>query len=75
MILLSDKSTKSSNSYGNVAKPKGYGNLGGRSSLLQKRLQAGNLQRFDSGEHFRQQAEKTRQEQDQRVNILVSCDV
>lgn len=48
------------------AKPS-YGGLGGRSSLLQRRLQAGSIQHFDSGEHFRLQAEKTRQEHDQRA--------
>ena len=45
--------------------------MGGHSSLLQQRLRAGNIQHFDSGEHFRKQAEQTREQQNQRVAIPV----
>ena len=58
--------------YGSLSRGKGYGGVGGRSSLLQQRLRAGNIKHFDSGEHFRQQAERTREEQSQRVVRLSS---
>ena len=66
-VKTNEAQKSTANSYGGLGRGKGYGGLGGRSSLLQQRLRAGNIKHFDSGEHFRQQAEKTREEQSQRV--------
>ena len=65
-VKTNEAQKSTANSYGGLGRGKGYGGLGGRSSLLQQRLRAGNIKHFDSGEHFRQQAEKTREEQSQR---------
>ena len=74
MVLLPDKPAQLPTSTGNAVKPRGYGNIGGRSSLLQKRLQSGSIHRFDSGEHFRHQAEKMREEHTQRVRNMTCSD-
>ena len=74
MTLLLDKSEQLPTSAGNAVRPRGYGNIRGRSSLLQKRLQSGSIHRFDSGEHFRHQAEKMRQEHSQRVRVMTCSD-
>ena len=67
VVLLVEPSVQLSNGTGNARKLGGYGNIGGRSSLLQRRLQSGSIHRFDSGEHFRKQAEKKRHDHTQRV--------
>ena len=64
MILLLDKSDQLPTSASNAVRPRGYGNIRGRSSLLQKRLQSGSIH----------QAEKMRQEHSQRVRVMTCSD-